>query len=567
MVSTLAKLLTIAALLVLPVAPAGASTSGAFLDDDGNVHEPAIEALAARAVVTGCAPSLYCPALPVRRDHAAALLARVLELGPSPRDFFTDDGGNVHEPDINRLAAAGVAFGDNGRYRPLEPVTREQFASLVVRAFDLPAASDSPFTDTVGRVHHGAVAAAAAARLTVGCAPTLYCPTEHVRRDQAASLIARAIGVDAPSVSPPSGGGGGGGGAGMTIHVYSGGSIPDALAAAPSGGIVEVHTGQYPFFQLDGRSWPAEVTVRAAAGDVGRVGIDGIKLVGVHNFVLANLSLGHVGVHGGGDVSIVDSPALTAVTVRNGAQDVEVTGNRINGGYNGVTVHSFQGEPVPTRIRIAGNEIWGQENDNIQLGVADDVIIEDNLLHDLQTNANHNDGVQTIGGHGLVIRRNRFWNQDQAIMLNATPNLVPGNDVTGVRVENNLVHHERNAGIVVALASDVEVVNNTVADTRHAGLHVEPGARRLRAWNNVLNFLWLMDGTEPLEMEDYNCLGWSGTGVHDRRGNPAFVDTVEYRLGATSPCLDMGTATGAPAEDLAGTPRGLVPDTGAWEHP
>jgi len=100
---------------------------------------------------------------------------------------------------------------------------------------------------------------------------------------------------------------------------------------------------------------------------------------------------------------------------------------------------------VPSKSSPAGNEVWGQENDNIQLGIANDVIVEDNVLHDLQVNPNHNDGVQSIGGRGLVIRRNRFWNQDQAVMLNATPSLAPVNDVVGARIENNLVHHTRNA--------------------------------------------------------------------------------------------------------------------------
>jgi len=351
-----------------------------------------------------------------------------------------------------------------------------------------------------------------------------------------------------------------------SVHVRPGGSISDALAKVPAGGTVFVHAGTYPFLLVENRSWDRQVTVRPADGDRGSVVVDGVKLVGVSDLALVDLTLGHVGIHGGGRIAVASSPRLKGVTVKYGASDVQITGNEITGGYNGVTVHSWGGERIPQGIRIADNDIWGQVNDNIQLGIANDVVVEDNLLHDLQVNENHNDGVQSIGGRGLVIRRNRFWNQDQAVMLNATANLAPGNDVADVRLENNLIHHMRNGGIVVAVARDVQVVNNTVADTRHAGLHIEPGARGVRAWNNVLSFLWIVSGAGPLALEDHNCLGWGGTGSNDRRGDPGFEDRADYRLGSGSRCLDMGTAIEAPLEDLVGAMRGPLPDAGAWER-
>jgi len=89
---------------------------------------------------------------------------------------------------------------------------------------------------------------------------------------------------------------------------------------------------------------------------------------------------------------------------------------------------------------------------------------------------------------------------------------------------------------------------------------MEPGARNVKAWTNVLSFLWLVSGAEPLAFEDHNCLDWGGTGTHDRRGDPEFEDRVDYRLGLGSRCLDMGTPTGAPSDDLVRIPRSPVPD-------
>jgi hypothetical protein len=45
---------------------------GTFTDDDGSVHEPAIEALVAAGITIGCAPGLFCPDDPVTRGQKSA---------------------------------------------------------------------------------------------------------------------------------------------------------------------------------------------------------------------------------------------------------------------------------------------------------------------------------------------------------------------------------------------------------------------------------------------------------------------------------------------------------------
>jgi len=47
-------------------------------------------------------------------------------------------------------------------------------------------------------------------------------------------------------------------------------------------------------------------------------------------------------------------------------------------------------------------------------------------------------------------------------------------------------------------------------------------------------------------------------------GAPLFVDTVNYYLQVTSPAKDEGTAAGS-TQDIYGTPRGYLPDIGAYE--
>ena len=57
-----------------------------------------------------------------------------LSAGP---DAFDDDNGSVHEPAINGLAAVGIAQGTGNRtFGPDSSVRRDQTASFVIRALE-----------------------------------------------------------------------------------------------------------------------------------------------------------------------------------------------------------------------------------------------------------------------------------------------------------------------------------------------------------------------------------------------------------------------------------------------
>lgn len=120
-----------------------ASPEDAFVDDLGSVHEHAINQLAAVGVVNGVGPKMYGPQRPIDRAQVASILARALEqlavpLSSSPTDYFTDDEDSVHELRINQLASEGVVTGTVGRsYSPGASTRRDQMATMVARALDL----------------------------------------------------------------------------------------------------------------------------------------------------------------------------------------------------------------------------------------------------------------------------------------------------------------------------------------------------------------------------------------------------------------------------------------------
>ena len=179
---------------------------GTFTDDDGNEHEGFIEAIAAAGITLGCNPegTLYCPAEPVRRDQMASFLARGFDLPAAGEDFFPDDEGNTHEDNINRVAAAGITLGfDDGTFGPTLLVSRAQMASFLARAMELDPVPGDRFDDVSG-VHEGNINAIAEEGVTLGCdqAGTLFCPDDSVRRDQMASFLGRALGLE-PTPPPP----------------------------------------------------------------------------------------------------------------------------------------------------------------------------------------------------------------------------------------------------------------------------------------------------------------------------------------------------------------------------
>jgi hypothetical protein len=191
-------------LVAVPSGAAPLPPGGTFRDDDGNFHEGNIEAIAAAGITTGCTgPDLYCPRGEVTRGQMAAFLDRALHPPASTVDYFTDDGGSSFEGAINRIAAAGITLGCGPKlYCPNAPITRGQMASFLVRAFGYPADGQNRFDDDNGSTHEDAINRLAGAGITNGCATRRFCPDHRVTRDQMASFLARALGL-APIIPPP----------------------------------------------------------------------------------------------------------------------------------------------------------------------------------------------------------------------------------------------------------------------------------------------------------------------------------------------------------------------------
>jgi hypothetical protein len=205
--------IVVAAVMVLgfaavPVHATPPDAAGAFLDDDGSVHEPNINAIKAAGITNGCNPpanTLFCPTRSLTRAELASLFVRAFELPPAPSSGFQDIAASVHEQNIDALASAGITKGcnppANTLFCPDLVTTRAEMASFLVRTLSLPPAPDQPFVDVAGTIHRDNIAALAFAGITKGCNPPTndrYCPGDSVSREQIASFVTRAL----PDLSP-----------------------------------------------------------------------------------------------------------------------------------------------------------------------------------------------------------------------------------------------------------------------------------------------------------------------------------------------------------------------------
>lgn len=111
---------------------------------DDATHVASINRLADAGIALGGPGDLdsssYGPQLSVSRGQMASFIARSLEhLTGAQRtagsDYFTDDDTNVHQPNINALAEAGIAVGDGvDLFGPVQWLTRAQMSAFIMRS-------------------------------------------------------------------------------------------------------------------------------------------------------------------------------------------------------------------------------------------------------------------------------------------------------------------------------------------------------------------------------------------------------------------------------------------------
>lgn len=294
------------ALLLTSFASVSPTAGATFTDTAASPFSAEINWLAARGITGGCDTRRYCPTQPVTRGQMASFLARMFMLPAASRDYFGDDNGSVHESAINRLAAAGVTGGCQvNKYCPDARLTRAQMASLLARVNRLTAGTGTNyFYDDNGMSHEPNIDRVARAGISAGCGTGRFCPSASVTRGEMAAFLYRIV----KPIQPPTpfafaparvagvvgyGAGTSGGAGGKVIAVTNlndsgAGSLRAALAASGPrtvvfhvGGTIRLQSDLRivnPFVTVDGSTAPSPLAIR-----------DGMMRVLAHDVVLRHL--------------------------------------------------------------------------------------------------------------------------------------------------------------------------------------------------------------------------------------------------------------------------------------
>ncbi|HSJ28345.1 MAG TPA: PQQ-dependent sugar dehydrogenase [Acidimicrobiia bacterium] len=192
--------------------PAAASQpGGSFIDDDGSVHESAIEAIRVEGITAGCdlVGDRFCPGMAVTRAELAAFVIRALSESPTPASVgsFADVPPDAwYAGFVERLVSLDLVRGyGDGTFRPDGAVTRGEMAVVLVRMLGESPSPGTGFVDVPSDAFYaGHVQRLAELGVTNGCAtdPPRFCPSGAVTRAEMASFLARGLGLDLGSVTP-----------------------------------------------------------------------------------------------------------------------------------------------------------------------------------------------------------------------------------------------------------------------------------------------------------------------------------------------------------------------------
>ncbi len=168
-----------------------------------STHATAIDCIAAAGIANGFPDGTFRPAETVTRGQLASFLAGVLAaagaLPAEAPDAFGDDDGSVHEPAIDALAMLGIVEGDaTGRVHPDARVTRGQLAAMLVRTHAVLDRTErdptrSWFPDAADTTHARSIDLARDLGLVRGRDRVTFDAIAGTRRDQLGSTLARLL--------------------------------------------------------------------------------------------------------------------------------------------------------------------------------------------------------------------------------------------------------------------------------------------------------------------------------------------------------------------------------------
>lgn len=175
----------------------GSSQAAAKLPDIPSSAAKEINFLLDKKIIAGYEDGTFKPTRNVTRAEAAIMLGRALKLDGTQRSTtFSDVGASAKASGyIQSAVKKGIISGyKDGTFKPDNTISRVEMAYLLERSFDLEEMSDIRFSDIpASGEQHEAINKVATAGITVGYPDGKYRPTEVVTRQDFSVFVARAL--------------------------------------------------------------------------------------------------------------------------------------------------------------------------------------------------------------------------------------------------------------------------------------------------------------------------------------------------------------------------------------
>ncbi|MCG7336871.1 S-layer homology domain-containing protein [Sporosarcina sp. ACRSM] len=157
-----------------------------------------------KGVIRGYEDGTFRPNQHITRAQAASILTRVLQLETEnlpPIDYKDIKKSYSSYNAIAAITNAGIMQGNNGNFKPNDPLTRAQMATILTNAFELKGNKTAAFKD-VPKEHsaYAAIDAIFANQVTTGYQDQTFKPGQPTTRAQFVTFLSRSI-DQRPSVS------------------------------------------------------------------------------------------------------------------------------------------------------------------------------------------------------------------------------------------------------------------------------------------------------------------------------------------------------------------------------
>jgi hypothetical protein len=180
---------------MIPTTQVGAKET--FSDISGHGAKNDIMYLYEKNIIGGFEDGTFKPNQPITRAQVASMLVKALdyELIENPTVSFKDvTNKSSYYKVLATVNERGIIRGDNGYMNPSKPTTRGQMAAILRRSFDLPLVSEPAFKDvTSANGFYRDINSIAKEGIAGGYPDGTYKPGNSVTRAQFSSFLVRAL--------------------------------------------------------------------------------------------------------------------------------------------------------------------------------------------------------------------------------------------------------------------------------------------------------------------------------------------------------------------------------------